>query len=228
MWKSRSPGVDGAACPPPVMEMKGRSSAGRAARPSRSHAADPMPTTHERFAPMSRNPTVLARSSSPATTSRAVARSAESGRIVTVRNTANCESGASTCWASIGTRRSVSSMRRLPLARRHPPLCSRWYRQARGGRPGRMVDREQPHPRQAPRRAPRRPRHRRRMGRDRARSEEGAVRHPPRRVGRRAAREPRDPRARPETPTPRHPLAWRLPRRSRRSRTARSSASPAS
>ncbi len=59
-----------------------------------------------------------------------------------------------------------------------------------------MVDREQPHPRQAARRAPRRPRHRRRMGRDRARSEEGAVRHPPRRVRRGAAREPRHPRAR--------------------------------
>ena len=70
--------------------------------------------------------------------------------------------------------------------------------------------------------ASRRPRHRLRMGRDRARPEEGAVRHPARRVGRRAARAPRDSRGRREADAE-APIAWRRPRRSRRSRTARSS-----
>ena len=109
-----------------------------------------------------------------------------------------------------------------PSRRRHPLAVRRDGIGRRAGNPhGRMVDREQPHPRQEPRRASRRPRHRVRMGRDRARPEEGAVRRAARRVGRRAAREPARLARSTRTPTPRHPLAWHDRDDLRASRTAR-------
>ena len=69
-WNSRSPGVDGAVCTGPWIGANGRRSAGRRPGDSRSHSADPMPTTHDSRPPRSRKPTFLTRSPTAPSTSR--------------------------------------------------------------------------------------------------------------------------------------------------------------
>src|SRR5262245_48474721 len=103
-WKSRSPGVEGAACTGPRIGANGRRSSGRRPGDRRSHSAAPTPTTHDSRPPRSRKPTFLTRSPTAPSVSRTRATSASVSPTATTRNTAARDSGASTLCASIGTR----------------------------------------------------------------------------------------------------------------------------
>lgn len=108
MWKSRSPGVDGAVCVFPLTSLNGLNSDGRGRQVIASQTEDPMPTVQANEAFRSRIETFLARPLIPERTDRIVL--IESGVWIAERTRKVAEQvrGASTCCDSIGTRRDIA------------------------------------------------------------------------------------------------------------------------